>query len=230
MKLLIYCAGGLGKSLLDVAKNVNFLHRQHGGHDRWEEIAFVDDVTQETKLRGARIYKYRDALELRRKEEIECIIATGEPFDRQALYEKLLADHIPLTNLIAPSARLSDDITLGKGIIVSPGSVIGYDAVIGNNVFIDGRAFMENGVSIGEHSVVSARIYAGERVTVGKQVFIGAGALLNQGIIVEDNALISIGSVIFRDVEKNTIVMGNPGKEIGINECHHVFHSYSKKI
>lgn len=229
MKLLIYCAGGLGKTLLDVAKNVNSLHRQHCGHDRWDEIAFVDDVTQETELRAARIYKYPDVLAFKENEAIECIIATGEPFDRYSIYKKLEADCIPLTNLIAPTVCLSDSLTLGQGIVITSGSIIGPTTVIKDNVLIDGQIFIGSDVSIGEHSVVSTHTYINEHVTLGKRVFVGAGALLNEGIEVKDDALISIGSVILHDVGQDKIVMGNPGKEIGINESHHVFCSISKK-
>lgn len=221
MRLLIYCAGGLGKTLLDVARAINAVS------PRWKDIAFIDDVTEETESLGARVYKYSDILKISEKEEIECIIATGEPVSRKALYDKLKADHIPLTNIIAPSAHLSDDITLGHGIIIFPDSVITSAVDIKDNVFIGKHAYLGGDVSVGEHSVLSARPYAGEHVSVGKQVFVGAGALLNEGITIKDDALISIGSVVFQDVGENKIIMGNPGKEIGNKESRHVFHFLS---
>ncbi|HQQ88438.1 MAG TPA: hypothetical protein PLA72_10605, partial [Smithellaceae bacterium] len=37
MKLFIYCAGGFGKEIMDVARRINNLE------NRWDEIYFIDD-------------------------------------------------------------------------------------------------------------------------------------------------------------------------------------------
>ena len=45
-------------------------------------------------------------------------------------------------------------------------------------------------------------------------VWIGSGAILLGGITIGENAVIGAGSVVTKDVEKNTIVAGNPAKHI----------------
>ena len=45
-------------------------------------------------------------------------------------------------------------------------------------------------------------------------VWIGAGAIILGGVTVGENAVIGAGSVVTKNVEKNTMVAGNPAKFI----------------
>lgn len=55
MILAIYCAGGMGRKVLDLARAVN----------RWERIVFVDDVTPQRVCNGAPVYRFSDIEEFR---------------------------------------------------------------------------------------------------------------------------------------------------------------------
>lgn len=57
------------------------------------------------------------------------------------------------------------------------------------------------------------------KITIHKGVFIGARAFIMPGIIVGENAIIGAGSVITKNVEKNTVVAGNPAKFLKIRSC-----------
>lgn len=52
------------------------------------------------------------------------------------------------------------------------------------------------------------------KITIGKNVFIGTRALIMPGVIIGDNAIIGAGSLVTKNVDKNTIVAGNPAKLI----------------
>jgi len=51
-------------------------------------------------------------------------------------------------------------------------------------------------------------------IIIEKNVFIGARAFIMPGVIVGENAIIGAGSLVTKNVEKNTIVGGNPAKLI----------------
>ena len=40
MKLFIYCSGGFGKEIMDMARRINRIE------SKWEEICFIDDIRQ----------------------------------------------------------------------------------------------------------------------------------------------------------------------------------------
>jgi putative colanic acid biosynthesis acetyltransferase WcaF len=52
------------------------------------------------------------------------------------------------------------------------------------------------------------------KITIHQRVFIGARAFIMPGVTVGENAIIGAGSLITKNVDKNTIVGGNPAKLI----------------
>lgn len=57
------------------------------------------------------------------------------------------------------------------------------------------------------------------KITINKNVFIGVRAIIMPGIIIGENAIIGSGSLVTKNVEKNTIVGGNPAKFIKYRNC-----------
>lgn len=53
-----------------------------------------------------------------------------------------------------------------------------------------------------------------KKITIQKGVFIGVRAIIMPGVTVEENAIVGAGSIVTKNVEKNTIVGGNPAKII----------------
>ena len=51
-------------------------------------------------------------------------------------------------------------------------------------------------------------------VTIGTDVWIGAGAMLLPGVTIGDGATVGAGSVVTKDVESRTLVVGNPARPI----------------
>lgn len=57
------------------------------------------------------------------------------------------------------------------------------------------------------------------KITIHKNVFIGVRAIIMPGIIIGENAIIGAGSLVTKNVAKNTIVGGNPAKYIKYRNC-----------
>jgi maltose O-acetyltransferase len=53
------------------------------------------------------------------------------------------------------------------------------------------------------------------KVKIGDNVFIGANSTILPGVIIENNTIIGAGSVVTKDIPKNSIAVGNPAKVIG---------------
>ena len=51
-------------------------------------------------------------------------------------------------------------------------------------------------------------------IKVGNNVFIGCNVTILPGVEIKDNVIIAAGSVVTKDVKENTVVGGNPAKEI----------------
>ncbi|EAL61753.1 hypothetical protein DDB_G0291538 [Dictyostelium discoideum AX4] len=51
-------------------------------------------------------------------------------------------------------------------------------------------------------------------ITIGNNVWIGGHSVILPGVTIGDNSIIAAGSVVNKDVPKNTIVAGNPARKI----------------
>jgi acetyltransferase-like isoleucine patch superfamily enzyme len=55
-------------------------------------------------------------------------------------------------------------------------------------------------------------------IKIGSHVWIAMRVIILKGVTIGDNAIIGAGSVVTRNVEKNTIVAGNPIRQIGLTK------------
>lgn len=215
MQLLIYGSGGLGLDLCDVAMKINRLK------PRWDRIAFIDDIRKERHHYGIDVLRFQEALTI--KDESECIIGLGEPFDRMCLYNKCKENGFHFTKLLDPSASISESVVIGEGAVVLAFTSITGGAHIGENTVIQQMVTIGHDTSIGAHSVLSVKTSPGGGVSIGERTYIGMGCNILERLHIGSDVIVSMGSNVYRDIQDGVIVMGNPARVIRKNEEHHVF-------
>ena len=101
-------------------------------------------------------------------------------------------------NHTMPGTTEYDELMSAGGITIDDGAQIAANAqLISNN-----------------HDLYERQVITCKPVHIGKNAWIGAGATILPGVTVGDNAVVGASSVVTRDVEADTIVVGNPAKFI----------------
>lgn len=209
MVLAVFGASGQGKEVREIADYQNAVE------NKWEKIIFIDDNKPEGTFMNLEMLKLDSAI--KKYEDIEFIIAIGEPKTKKKIYDRLLSLNCELCNVISPDSQVSPYCKLGKGLVIKRGAIISADAVIGDNTTIQSYACIGHDAIIGNHCQISTHVDIGGQTKVGDCVFVGLNAPVRELLNIGENSIISAGAVVLKDVEPNVTVMGNPARVISRN-------------
>ena len=62
------------------------------------------------------------------------------------------------------------------------------------------------------------RINEGSSINIGNHVWLGMRAIILKGVTIGDNSIVAAGSIVTKDVKANTIVSGNPARQVKENK------------
>ncbi|HSP69227.1 MAG TPA: DapH/DapD/GlmU-related protein [Bryobacteraceae bacterium] len=137
----------------------------------------------------------------------------------------VLGDHVTIDGKcsfsFAARYRPHPTLTIGDhtGIGHNCAFVVGDRITIGTHCRIALNVHM---FDVSGHSADPAERLAGKPspseevrpITIGNNVWIGSGAVIYPGVTIGDNSIVSLGSVVMSSVPANTVVAGNPARQI----------------
>jgi len=142
-------------------------------------------------------------------------IATGDNSIRRKIYDKLRSNNILLnTILIHSNTIISKSSLIEEQTFISAGVIINPQVKVGVCCIINTGAIIEHDCSIGKFSHIAPGAVLAGNVSIGSGCFIGANAVIKQSVKVGDNVIIGAGAVVLKDVNSNTLIAGNPAKQI----------------
>jgi sugar O-acyltransferase (sialic acid O-acetyltransferase NeuD family) len=202
--MIILGASGHAKEIVDILEESNH-----------QNLFFFDDTVnaQDIFMCKYEIIKTKNDLIRISKNDMECIIGTGNPSVRKLLYEKTKDLNLKFINVISESAIISEnEVYFGWGLNIMQQAFISSSVNIGNGTLINRAAGIHHDVHIGDFCEIGpcANILGG--VKIGDNVLIGACATILPNIEICSNASIGAGAVVTRDITKPSIYLGIPAK------------------
>lgn len=126
---------------------------------------------------------------------------------------------------------IGDNTKIGCFVEIRKGAAIGKNCKIQAFAFIPEGVALEDEVFIGPHvcfvndkypratnadgTLKKPADWKIEKTLVRKRASIGANSTILSGITIGENAIVGAGSVVTKNVPKNSIVAGNPARIIG---------------
>jgi len=209
MKTIIIGAGGHARVILDILN-----------HDRnLDVVAFVDNIIPNSpeKIMGIPVYGDHSVLpELFKSGVKAAIIGVGKNNTRKAYFEQIMNMGVEMVNAIHPTANITHNVKIGKGVVIAANATIATSAEIGDNIIINTGAIVEHEDVLEAHvHIASGTVLAG-RVKVKEGAFIGSGSVVKEYVTIGRNAIIGAGSVVLEDIPANAVAVGAPAKVIRI--------------
>lgn len=149
--------------------------------------------------------------------------------EKQSLNNVRLGENVKIFNFVnAYGCSIDDGSKVGSFVEIQKGASIGKNCKISSHTFICEGVHIEDNVFIGHGVMFTNDLFPkatnpdGSQQTeedwkmietyVKKGASIGSNATILCGITIGENALIGAGAVVTRDVQPDTIVVGNPAK------------------
>src|SRR5687767_14456009 len=153
--------------------------------------------------------------------------------DKQSLNNVTMGEGVRIFNFVnAYGCSIDDNSKVGAFVEIQKGVSIGKNCKISSHTFICEGVHIEDNCFIGHGVMFTNDLFPratnadGSQQTdadwkvietrVKKGASIGSNATILCGITIGENSLIGAGAVVTKNVPANTVIAGNPGKQIKI--------------
>jgi len=210
-KLVILGGSGIGMIAASIANELGF----------YEVLGFLNDI----ELKGNLIGKYNkipvigtsenvgDYLE---NDDVLFFIAYVGMQKEKEVYYKINSLNIPANRyatIIHPTAIIPKGLCkIGNGVLIAPLAQLSTDTTLEDNCIMLGNSFLGHDSTLRRFAHVASNAVIGANVYVGKGVHIGTNSTIIEKVRIGDYSLIGSGAVVLKDVEENSIVVGNPAR------------------
>ena len=153
-----------------------------------------------------------EALDINNK---EVVIGIALPSVKQKITEKLSANpSLRYPTLIHERAWISQNVTIGKGCIIYPGTTINFGSVIDDFVVLNVNCSLGHNTSVGRYSSFAPGVNTGGHSKIEDAVEMGIGASTLQDIHVGAGSVVGGQSMVINDVRPDSTVAGVPARAL----------------
>ncbi len=199
-KIGIIGYGSVGKQLYATLLENNYNEDQL--------FVFADDIAPDA---GNRRFLFQDFKQTRFR-DLKFIPALGY-LSKNLRYEilnYLVANSLNTFTFIHPTAFVSINAKIGKGVIIYPLCNIDQGAVVEDGCILLNSCIVAHDTKIGKCSYLGPGVCLSGCIDIGELSFIGTSATVANNITVGKNSIIAMGTCLTKSIKDNSCVIGNP--------------------
>lgn len=208
MKNYIIGNGGLAKEVLFLLTEINGSTNDFAG--------FIDFQPQSDEIHclGGKFPVIDEEKFLKSNiKDCNLFLGIGEPRLIQKVVEKFTGFNFP--NLIHPSVvGHFDSIKLGEGNIITAGCILTVDIFIGSFNILNLNTTIGHDTKIGNCNVFNPGSNISGALDISSGILFGTNSTVLQGLRIGSRSIVGAGSLVNKDVDEKTVVVGVPAKPI----------------
>lgn len=208
MKIAIIGAGGFGREVLALIKQINAVQQ------KFEVVGFIDDgIAKGSQIHDLKVIGSINEIDSFKLEGI--VIAIGNSIIRRRVFENIQSS-LAFPNIIHPTVLFIDKerIALGHGNIICAGNILTTDIQIGNFCIVNIGSTIGHDAELADFSSIMPGVNISGGAKLREGVYVGTGAKLIKATTLGANAVIGAGAIVDTDIPANTIAVGIPAKPI----------------
>tara|TARA_Y100000294_G_C8565297_1_gene340575 strand:+ start:2708 stop:3388 length:681 start_codon:yes stop_codon:yes gene_type:complete len=141
------------------------------------------------------------------------VVCVGNHFGKaRYMISKKLEKNLSPISIISEDSYISEKKFVSKGVQIFPKAVVQENTTIGEYTILNTASIVEHDCKVGNGVHIMPGAVIGGNVKIGNFATIGLNATILPNLKIEEGAYIGAGSVIVKDVKKNHVIAGNPGK------------------
>jgi sugar O-acyltransferase (sialic acid O-acetyltransferase NeuD family) len=205
---------GTGGNCVDLMDTLLDINRQRG-QEVYTPVGFLDD---NPALKGKTISglpvlgPLSQAAQMDGCQFINGIGSTATYRAKEKIIGSCQVPHARFLTLIHPTAHVSNMARLSPGVAILQNATVTSNVVINEHVIVLPNSVISHDNEIGAYSCVAGGACLSGHVVLQDHVYIGSGALVRQCVHIGAGALIGMGAVVLRDVDPDTVMVGNPAR------------------
>ncbi len=210
--LVILGAGGFAREASLLVEEIN---NSAQSEEKWNLLGFIDEDKNNwaLEMRGYTVLGGWSAL-AEQPVSVEVICVIGKPADKKKMVRLAEKQGRRFASLIHPEVAISEDVKLGKGVLVNKGCLLTTNISIGDHVSINPGCGLGHDASIGDLTTLMWRVNISGAVQIGEGCLVGTGATVLQGKRLGSWCTIGAGAVVTRDFFDNCTVVGVPASVV----------------
>lgn len=206
-KVIIIGAGSVGGH---VVSNKNDYLRN------FEIVGFLDD-DESKHNRDFENYPVKGGVEFieNYNKDINIVVAIAFPKLKKQIIDYLInIGYTNIVSLVSKHAWISNDVEIGKGVIIYPGVMINYRTIIEDFVIINMNCVVGHDCIIGKYTSLAPSTSLGGRNDIGAFCEMGIGSSTIQNIKIANETVIGGQSMVIKNITESCRVAGIPAKKI----------------
>lgn len=151
------------------------------------------------------------------KQPIECVIAIGNNFYRQKMFERLTAItdiNFKFPILTHPKSYIAKNSILGEGTVVFPGAQLGSNTKTGKFTLLNSCSSLDHDSGMENFSSLAPGAVTGGEVLIGERSAILINAAISNKVKVGHDSVLGGGSTLLNSVGNLELWAGSPAKLI----------------
>ena len=142
---------------------------------------------------------------------IDIVLALGDSRMRREIFYKVQNQQVSFPSIVHPTACLGD-LQNAEGLYVAPHCTLTDNLSIGKQVVINLNCTVGHDVVLGDFCSIMPGVNISGGVELASGAYIGTGVTILPEIRIGENAVVGAGAVVTKEVLPNTTVYGVPAR------------------